>query len=243
MRPQRAPLYDQVRTELLELIRTGALELENHRLPAESELAVALGVSRATLREALQALERDGLLVRKQGIGSFVFPHFHQASPLLDRMEGLPELLRGAGMTVQVEYLYVGDAHLDASVAADLGGQPGDPAWRVRYRCLADGRPVVLLDAVFPHTVIESREVLEAVREHESITAFLAQRMGVLQKWAMLKVRAVAAAGEVAEALELAEGHPVLLMEGPSYDDRVRHCNYSTVHVNTDIYPFMLLRR
>ena len=63
----------QVIEQLKQDIESGVLK-ENERFPSEFELAKKLDVSRATLREALQVLEEEKVIIRKQGVGTFVNP-------------------------------------------------------------------------------------------------------------------------------------------------------------------------
>ena len=70
----KTPLYLQARQHLLALIEDGTFR-PGEQLPSEADLAGQLGISRPTLREALQHLERQGLIVRKHGVGTFVSRH------------------------------------------------------------------------------------------------------------------------------------------------------------------------
>src|SRR5919108_4439174 len=86
-----------VQDELRQRIDQGKLPA-GARLPSEPDLAAELGVSRATLREALRALEDEGLLRRRQGSGTFVADHPRMANSL-DVNFGVTEAIRAAGMT------------------------------------------------------------------------------------------------------------------------------------------------
>ena len=66
-----APLYVRVKQAIVQKIRSGAW-LPNTKLPSESELLQQLGVSRMTINRALRELTIEGLLVRMQGVGTFV---------------------------------------------------------------------------------------------------------------------------------------------------------------------------
>ena len=66
-----APLYARVKQAITQKIRSGAW-LPNAKLPSESELLAQLGVSRMTINRALRELTIEGLLVRMQGVGTFV---------------------------------------------------------------------------------------------------------------------------------------------------------------------------
>src|SRR5512142_1811525 len=76
------PLYNQIAESLLDQIESGKLP-PGSRLPPERELAEMLGVNRMTLRQALHLLEAKGLLIRRQGNGTFV------AEPKIERQAGL----------------------------------------------------------------------------------------------------------------------------------------------------------
>ena len=76
-----APLYLQIADSLLERIESGELA-PGDRLPAERELSELLGVNRMTLRQALEKLEVQGLLTRRQGDGTFI------SEPKIERHAG-----------------------------------------------------------------------------------------------------------------------------------------------------------
>src|SRR5512137_1024438 len=75
------PLYIQIADSLLDRIESGRL-LTGDRLPPERELSEGLGVNRLTLRRALRLLESQGMLIRRQGSGTFV------ADPKIERQAG-----------------------------------------------------------------------------------------------------------------------------------------------------------
>ena len=104
-RLDRRPLYAQAHAWLLALIREQGLE-PGDRLPSEAELAARLGISRATLREALRLLEEENIILRRQGIGTFVAADQHLESGL-ERLESVLALAVRQGMETQVDNLCV----------------------------------------------------------------------------------------------------------------------------------------
>src|SRR4029450_8188593 len=91
-----------VQDELRQRIDRGELPAGT-RLPSEPELAAELRVSRATLREALRAMELEGLLRRRQGSGTFVASHPRMANSL-DVNFGVTDAIRAAGMTAGIAH-------------------------------------------------------------------------------------------------------------------------------------------
>lgn len=93
-------LGSRARAAILQAIFDGRF---GEKLPSEDRLADMLGVSRTTVRTALQGLERDGLLTRQRAIGTRINPHVGPSSLTLQRMIGFDRLLRERGHDVEVE--------------------------------------------------------------------------------------------------------------------------------------------
>src|SRR3954447_5119566 len=89
-------LYVQVIERLKKDIETGIFK-ENERFPSEFELARTLGVSRATLREALRVLEEDKVIIRKHGVGTFVNPRPLFSSGI-EELSSVSTMIKDAGM-------------------------------------------------------------------------------------------------------------------------------------------------
>lgn len=91
------PLYRQVATSLLEQIRSGLLAV-GEVLPREVDLAAQLGVSRVTLRQALDILEKGGVIRRVRRLGTQVIAT-EMAATYVQQMDGLDSILHLAGQT------------------------------------------------------------------------------------------------------------------------------------------------
>src|SRR5205809_5358983 len=112
-----------VRQELAARIEGGRLQA-GARLPSEPELAAELGVSRATLREALRSLETEGLLRRMWGSGTFVAETSRVANSL-DLNFGVTDAIEAAGMAAGARHGRHWIEPASASEAARLGLEPG----------------------------------------------------------------------------------------------------------------------
>ena len=140
-RPGR-PAYRQIELQLLDLIVEGAL-VPGERVPAERDLAVRLGVSRMTLRQALDALVRRGLLERRGGQGTFVAAR--KVEQDLRVLRSYPDELRGQGVSATTTVLAAGD-RAGTGCGGDGAGtrarrpRPPDRAAARRRRRAAAGR-------------------------------------------------------------------------------------------------------
>src|ERR687896_843249 len=108
------------------------------RLPAEPELAAALGVSRATLRDALQSLEEDGFVTREHGAGTFVTfrPRLRNN---LDVNFGVTQLIQAQGLEPGTTSLRVSTAAPDEDGVEKLALAPDDEVVVVERVRTADG--------------------------------------------------------------------------------------------------------
>jgi GntR family transcriptional regulator len=137
------PAAEEARRRLLDLISTGRLQ-PGERLGAERDLALELGVSRSTVRQALGALEETGVVRRVPGRGGGTFVRQQKVERDLSQVVGVPALLRQQGMTAGSRVVSTGLVGADEGTAAELGLATGDYVFDVVRIRLADGIPISL---------------------------------------------------------------------------------------------------
>src|SRR6266511_6162624 len=144
-----------VQDELRQRIDQGNLPA-GARLPSEPDLAAELGVSRATLREALRALEDEGLLRRRQGSGTYVADRPRMANSL-DVNFGVTEAINAAGMRAGIVDPRHWTEPASVGEATRLELEPGQDVLVVERVRTAEGRPVVLSRDVVPASLVGDR--------------------------------------------------------------------------------------
>lgn len=183
-------------------------------LPGELRLAEAHGVSRVTIRRALEALEADGLIERRAGSGTRVRGQASPGAFSADIATLLPQLVRmGQETTARLlSFAYVAPP---VPVAAALGLGPGDRVQRA-VRVRSAGR------APFSHlTTHVPEKVAQGYSEADLATTplfRLLERSGVRIDHATQTVTATLATPEVAEALEVATGGALIALTRVVYD-------------------------
>src|ERR1700722_7869162 len=184
------------------------------RLPAEQELAAWFEVSRMTLRHALAELARRGLVTRTVGRGGGTFI----AEPKLDQdfttLAGFSEQLRRHGMTPGARVLAATEHPAGPATAAALQITEYDPVYAVRRVRLADGRPLVLEHSHFPAAAFPD---MLRCRLDGSLYELLEIRYGQRPHRARERLEPVTASVREAEALEVEEGAPLMLVERTAY--------------------------
>jgi GntR family transcriptional regulator len=206
-------VHGQIEDWLARAIAAGQLS-PGDRLPTEHDLAAWLGVSRMTLRHALGELAQRGLVIRAVGRhgGTFV------AEPKLDQdvttLTGFSEQLRRHGMVAGARVLGATEVPAGPAAAAALGLRDGDPVHEVRRIRLADGRPMVLERSQFPVSLFPD---LLSCRLDGSLYELLEDRFGQRPHRAKESFEPVIATVREAEALEVDEGAPLMLVERTAY--------------------------
>jgi GntR family transcriptional regulator len=216
--PAFSPLYQQIKGLLTRSLTLGEWKA-GEALPSEPELAQRFKVSQGTVRKALDALAADGLLVRRQGKGTFVATHAEQQVQYRF-LRLMPD--QGPRAAMQRRFLDFKRLRAPAEIARALALGSGDSVLQVHRLLLADEAPVVLDDIWLPARLFKglSAERLSAYRG--PMYSLFEEEFGVQMIRAEEKIRAVAASGEQAAVLAVAPGSPLLLVERRSltYADR-----------------------
>jgi len=211
------------------------------RLPGEAVLAQALKISRPTLREATRILARDGLLVVRHGVGTFVAagsPHLRNP---IDSMSSLTSAIRAAGRISGVRGLAIEKISPPYEVAQALACADGDSVARISRVRLVDETPFVLAAEYLPLTADLSFERLEGFAGG-SLYEFLTRDLGLTLLRSELSVTAVGATAQQAQALAVKRGAPLLSMRELHFGKADRRVLYSVNHHNSAVIDLTLVR-
>jgi DNA-binding GntR family transcriptional regulator len=215
--PQRSSLVDDTEVALRAWLATGA-HRQGDRLPPELELAAMLGVSRGTLRTALDRLEETGEITRRQGSGTYVGKAvrptaFHEG---LEVLRPYSELAERRGVRLAVRNLEIAARRLGAEVGDVFGLDHETPAWTITRTILADCEPVALMrDVVRPGVSLPPVDTIRAAIEGGEMVLDVLLGHGVPIAFAVTHVRPllVSARERVGRALAVQGATAVLELE------------------------------
>ncbi|MFF4313292.1 GntR family transcriptional regulator [Streptomyces sp. NPDC001507] len=224
------PLYYQLAQQLEEAIEHGVLAPGN-LLGNEIDLSVRLGLSRPTVRQAIQSLVDKGLLVRRRGVGTQVV-HSQVKRPL--ELSSLYDDLESAGQGPTTRVLGNERIPAGAEVAAALGIAEGaEVVVLERLRC-THGQPVAFLCNYLPAALLElDTERLESTGLYRMMRA-----AGITLHSARQTVGARSATAEEAVRLDEREGAALLTMQRTAYDDTGRPVEYGSHVYRASRYAF-----
>lgn len=186
------------------------------RLPRETVLSEELGISRTQLRDTLSDLEREGFITRRHGVGTIINRHVLAVPNRMDIETEFLDIIRQNGCEPRVAAVDGVEMPADAYVARRLRIPEGTPVLKIRRLYTADNRPALYCEDAIERSRIKdgyTQEDLEGI-----IFDFLGTYCGVSAYMDLTELRAVAASGPAAEALQVPPGTPLLNMEEVDYD-------------------------
>lgn len=225
------PLYVQLAARLADDISCGRLA-PGQQLPTEAQTMQAYGVSRITVRQAIQLLARNGQVTSRRGKGTFV-----ARSPLqqdLGMLQGFQEALRSQGIEPETELLEFSSSagRMDVQRPADM-----DLPVRLRRRYCVDGEAFAVVEAYLP---AKAAALGEARARHLPVYDILQFYMGLRIGRADVAIQCARPSRQVAHELGLPARTNVLVMQRTSFTDAGVACEHMRIHIVPERYTFRL---
>jgi GntR family transcriptional regulator len=221
-----APLYVQVERRIEDLLLQGRYKAGD-RIPPETELVAALGVSRVTVRAGLARLVERGLLERRRGSGTFLVrpPGGARLQSGLERLESYTVHAERLGLTLDSRDLGIDAVRAEPNEAAALEVPEGSPLVKVSRVLLVEGKPAAWMLDVVPEEVLGLKEAREHFRPDAMVLDLLVSQgvpVGFSQMYieaAMIRpedhvgrklgLKALSAALSLTQTMYLTDGRPV----------------------------------
>jgi GntR family transcriptional regulator len=210
------------------------------RLPSEPELAKKLGVSRATLREAMRMFEAQGVIRRRQGSGTFVVGPVSVIDAGLEILESLETMADRLGLEVSVSDLNVDTFAATQEYARGLNVNSGTRLTRVRRVMREENRPVAYLVDTLPEDVLKPDQLPANFKG--SVLDFLLDRGDKLTV-SRAAVSACGAVADVAKPLEIQRGDVLLYFSSQLFNVTGKIVDYSTSYFIPGYFNFYVNRR
>jgi GntR family transcriptional regulator len=233
------PMYRQLEALLREQIQRGELEVGG-RIPSEVQLCERWGISRITTRQALAELERDGLLERVPGKGTFVRKPQGRVTRLT-RLSGFGENMEALGLEPGYETLKADKERVSLEVATRLQST-STKAFVIERTLLADGEPIGIHTSYLPLWVVDqarggslTREALNRGSLYRAI-----EIAGVRLQRADEIVEPGIAGKEEARRLGINEGELVLKVKRTVYDSEEHPVEYVILTYRADHYTYRI---
>jgi len=229
--------FQRLQTDLAKLIeRTPA----GQRLLNEPDLAKQMGVSRATLREAMRSFETQGIIRRRQGSGTYVVGKVPVIDAGLEVLESLETMASRMKLEITVRDLHVELIHADKESATGLGVDGDTRLTRIRRVMRVDGRPAAYLIDTLPESILKPDDL--PADFHGSVLDFLIGRGDKLSV-SRAVIGATNAPSEVAKPLEIQRDDVLLRFESRLLNSKGDVVDYSLSYFIPGYFHFHVNRR
>lgn len=247
------PLYLSIATKILEDF-DGAPAPTGQQLPSEAELCGRYGVSRSTVREALGHLSSRRRVNKVHGIGTFLLPAPDQILDGIETLGSYVDTIARGGRTPGDVILRVDWAAVPDDLKQSRYQHSADAANALFYeRAIlieslrtANGAEIIYChDYVLPPFASRTSptEIEKLRKSGDSMLEVMERTLHAPLQYSQLYARAVTANTEVANALKVPSGSPILELRGVSYAAGTQPAYFSRNWFLTDVYEFQIVRR
>ena len=211
------------------------------RLLSEPELARQMGVSRATLREAMRTFETQGVIRRRQGSGTYVVHPAPVMESGLEMLESIETLAERIGLSVSMGEMRIQLRPCSIEEGHALGIPAGNNVIHLRRVILAQDRQIAFLVDLIPDDLLSPEDLTHGFTG--SVLDFFNQRGLPNLSTSRCNINAVNATKEVARSLGIQRGDVLLRFESFLYDIGGRVVDYSFSYFLPGYFRFHVVRR
>lgn len=207
------PLYVQLMEELETSIRNGVYK-PGDKIMTEAEMAKEYGVSLITVRKAVGSLMEKGLVMRKQGKGTFVTKPKYSRN--MKKLQSFTEMCEQMGVKPGAQVLENRLIMADKKVADRLGIEPGSNVVYISRLRLADGEPIQVEKSYFP---LKYAFLLEEDLNNGSMFECLKEKAGAKVASSEKMIELCRATAEEAALMDVKKGDYLLFVKSTAYDE------------------------
>ncbi len=236
---ENTPRHRQISDWIRSKIEEGEFEIDE-KIPSENTFCRKFGVSRITVRKALQTLENEQLIYRRQGLGSFVKDN--RSHQTLGRLTDFMEDMSRAGMEASSEVIQFKTSPVPDRIAGILKIDEGSMVIRLDRLRLGDGQPMafdITWLPMFYGQLIDGYDLTD-----ETIYGILEREFDIPVEKGYYRIEAENASPYIAEKLNTREGRALLLLNRLSYTVGEKPIYYQQRYYRTDriVYELSLER-
>lgn len=234
-------LSEEVTQQLLREIREGRYA-DREKLPPEITLAKEMGVSRTLIRDCLSALEREGFISRKHGVGTIINQHVLSVRTRMDLEKEFLEMVSDAGYRAEMIPLEIERCSADSGIADKLHLTEGDGIFRAARLVTANGIPAIYCVDHIPEACAAA-DVYDLTLLGKPVFQFIEKYCQKEVYMDLTEVRAIIAGEELAEILQIDAREPLLYMDEVGYTFTGEPLLYSREYYVDGILHHTVLRK
>ena len=231
-------LFQKLHLQLAEIIESTPA---GQKLKSEPELAASLGVSRATLREAMRSFEGQGLIRRRQGVGTFVLDKRQNIETGLEILESIETQANRLGMDVKMGYLGIVKSIAGPDLAEKLMIDPKDFVVKISRVIWVSDHPVAYLIDILPDDILSEEELEKGFTG--SVLDLIIKRGTFQLSHSKTYISAIPATSDIAKKVQLQRGDVIQKFEAYLIELSGRVIDYSESYFVPGFFKFHVIRK
>lgn len=231
-------LFQKLHLQLEEIINSTPA---GEKLKSEPELAASLGVSRATLREAMRNFESQGLIRRRQGVGTFVLDRGQNIETGLEVLESIETQATRLGMDVKMGYLGIHKTQAGQDFAEKLGIYPTATIVNISRVIWVSEHPVAYLIDILPENIISEEDLENGFTG--SVLDLIIKRGTFQLSHSNTYISACPASSDIARKIQLQRGDVIQKFEAYLIEKSGRVLDYSESYFAPGFFKFHVIRK
>ncbi len=178
------------------------------RLPSETALASEFNVSRTSIRNAMNSLVNEGVIIRRHGDGTYINKRVYEFTTQLKNLWSFPDLIEDSGYKSSVSVLSITHFPATADLAADLDVHPGTNLMEIQRLFFADTQPVIFSRNFIPqHLLLKSNS---NSHYNTSIYSLMLEYASIELGYSTSDIHSIQADETLATHLSVPKGYPLL---------------------------------
>jgi GntR family transcriptional regulator len=238
-------LARQVKEQLYKQIVHNEFDGTEGQLPSEPQLSATLGVSRATIREALTMLEREGIVIRRHGVGTFVNRNLPGVPLSFSEVVEFEDLIRREDYQAEVRISRMAVETAGSTVPL-LQLDPTDEIFIVEKIFLADDNPVIWCRNTIPTRLINPDQDIDLTDSRLGripVYRFLIESCKQDVIYHVSEVRAAVADETLSSAMDCKPYHPLLCIEEVGFNNEQEPVLHCLEYYRNDMVRFQTVRK
>lgn len=231
-------LFQKLHVQLAEIIESTPA---GQKLKSEPELAASLGVSRATLREAMRSFEGQGLIRRRQGVGTFVLDRKQNIETGLEVLESIETQANRMGMDVKMGYLGINKQLAGPDLGNKLNIDSKDTIVQISRVIWVSDHPVAYLIDILPDNILSEEDLEKGFTG--SVLDLIIKRGTFQLDHSKTFISACPADSDTAKKLQLQRGDVIQKFEAYLVEQSGRIIDYSESYYVPGFFKFHIIRK
>lgn len=230
---EETPFYQQLKDKIIDDIESGKLK-HGDKLPSERELAEQYGISRMTARHTLSILEREGVVERRVGAGTFISNYKIEMDFIT--FNSFTRTMLGRGLTPSTQVLSIKRSPVKPGIANKLHISVGEEIVIIKRLRNVNGIPISIEESFIPYKFCPGIDL--RITNNHSLYQMLESEYGITLVKAKEYMKVKLAEESDSKLLRIRSESPCVLREAVAYDDNGQSIEFSTSLTRSDIVRF-----